>query len=164
MGSLFQLCFRIGKATCQFRPKYRNKNGKLVASSVWWYKFIYATRSIRESAKTTRKTNAVEAEKRRRLELATRIAGLPVEPVSARISTVLDCTRAYTKAYEQGHRAKSIVWVAERVAHLDRLLNNVLLPDLTEDRVRQYMRTRKAERGQWPHYQHGSFDSRARHR
>jgi integrase len=62
-----------------------------------------------------------------------------------RISTVLDCTKAYRKAYEQGHREKSITWVAERLTHVEKALGNVLLPDLTEDRIRDYMKGRKAE-------------------
>ena len=78
-----------------FKPKYRDNRGKLVESKVYWFEFIYASKRIRESAKTTRKTIAVEAEKRRRLELERAYAGLPVEAASMRISTVLDCTKAY---------------------------------------------------------------------
>jgi hypothetical protein len=33
---------------------------------------------------------------------------------------------------------KSQAWVAERSAHLERLLGNVVLLDLTETRIRQY--------------------------
>ena len=39
------------------------RNGK------WYFEFVYDGQRIRESAKTTRKTIAIEAEKRRRLEL-----------------------------------------------------------------------------------------------
>ena len=45
---------------------------------------------------------------------------------------MLDCTKAYRVAYKQGHREKSVTWVAERLAHVERLLGNVLLPDLTD--------------------------------
>jgi integrase len=128
-----------------FKPKYRDKDGKLVESKVFWYEFIYAAKRVRESAKTTRKTIAVEAEKRKKLELERAYAGLPVEAPVMRISTVLDCTKAYRKAYEQGHREKSKTWVAERPPHVEKALGNVLLPDLTEDRIREYMRARKAE-------------------
>jgi integrase len=130
-----------------FKPKYRDKDAKLVESNVYWYEFIYAGKRIRESAKTTRKTIAVEAEKRRRLELERAYAGLPVEAVSMRINTVLDCTKAYRVAYKQGHRAKSQTWVAERLANVEKALGSVLLPDLTEVRIRQYMDTRKTEGG-----------------
>lgn len=128
-----------------FRPKYRDKHDKLVESKVYWFEFVYAGKRIRESAKTTRKTLAVECEKRRRLELERAYAGLPVESAAMRINTVLDCTKAYSQAYEQGHLAKSITWVAERIVHVERLLGRALLPDLSEDRIRQYIRTRQAE-------------------
>jgi WD40 repeat protein len=53
-----------------YRPTYTDKKtGVLMESNQWWYEFIYAGKRIRESAKSTRKTIAVEAEKRRRLEL-----------------------------------------------------------------------------------------------
>lgn len=128
-----------------FKPKYRDKDGNLVESDVYWYEFLYAKKRIRESAKTTRKTIAIEAEKRRKLELQRAYAGLPVEAASMRINTVLDCTKAYRDAYTQGHREKSVTWVTERLAHVERLLGNVLLPDLTEVRVREYMAARKTE-------------------
>jgi hypothetical protein len=45
-----------------YRPKYKDqKTGKLVQSEVWWYGFFFAGKRVRESAKTTRKTIAVEA-------------------------------------------------------------------------------------------------------
>jgi len=47
--------------------------------AIWWYEFTFAGRRIRESAKTTRKTVAIEAEKARRRELERALAGLPVE-------------------------------------------------------------------------------------
>jgi integrase len=128
-----------------FKPKYRDKDGALVVSNVYWYEFIYGGKRIRESAKTTRKSIAAEAEKRKKLELERAYAGLPVESAAMRIHTVLDCTRAYRKAYEQGHREKSKAWVAERLPHVEKALGNVLLPELTEVRIREYMQARKAE-------------------
>ena len=100
---------------------------------------------MRESAKTTRKTIASEAEKRRRLELERAYAGLPVEPASARINTVLEHKKAYRDAYTQGHREKSQKWVSERLAKVEAALGSVMLPDLTETRIRAYMRAREAD-------------------
>lgn len=129
-----------------YRLKYREKkSGEMKESKVYWYEFVYAGKRIRESAKTTRKTVAQEAEKRRRLELERAYAGLPVEAPTKRINTVLDCTKAYRAAYKQGHRETSQTWVAERLAHVEAALGSVLLPDLTEDRIRKYMAARKAE-------------------
>jgi hypothetical protein len=128
-----------------FKPKYKDKDGALVESNVYWYEFIYAKRRIRESAKTSRKTIAIEAEKRRKLELERAYAGLPVEAATMRINTVLDCTKAYRVAYQQGHRQKSLTWVAERLPHVEKALGSVMLPDLTEERIRKYMHARKME-------------------
>jgi integrase len=129
-----------------FRPWYQDKKTKEEKQQkVWWYEFIYAGKRIRESCKTTRKTIAGEAEKRRRLELERAYAGLPIEAPAMRISTVLDCTKAYREAYQQGHREKSQTWVAERLPHVEKALGSVLLPDLTEERIRKYMHARKTE-------------------
>jgi len=45
------------------------KTGKKKQAKVWWYHFNFAGRHIQASSKSTRKTVAVEAEKKRRLEL-----------------------------------------------------------------------------------------------
>ncbi len=129
-----------------YRLRYRDKQtGSLKTSKVYWYEFIYAGKRIRESAKTTRKTLALEALKRRKLELERAYVGLPVEAAAKRISTVLDCTKAYRKAYAQGHREKSRTWVAERLTKVEAGLGTILLPDLTEDRIRAYMQGRRVE-------------------
>src|ERR1700689_4137599 len=53
-----------------FRPNYRDpKTGELRYQRVWWYEFTFAGRRVRESSKSTRKTIAEEAEKKRHLEL-----------------------------------------------------------------------------------------------
>lgn len=129
-----------------FQPSYLDKDGERVKSAVWWVKFAYRGKLIRESAKTTRKTIAVEYERKRKLELERQHAGLqPHEPSSTkRLQSVLDVTNAYRKTYAHGHRPKSIAWVSERLQHVDRLLGKSLLP-LSEERVREYMATRKAE-------------------
>ena len=112
-----------------FKPKYRDKDGALVEANVYWYEFIYAGKRVRESAKTSRKTIAQEAEKQARLRLERAHAGLPVEAPVMRISTVLDCTKAYRAAYKQGHREKSQIWVEERLAKVEAALGKVLLPE-----------------------------------
>jgi len=47
--------------------------------NVYWYKFMIARRLIRESANTTRKTVAIEAERNRRLEIENQRDIYPVE-------------------------------------------------------------------------------------
>ncbi len=115
--------------------------------SQWWYEFIFAGRRIRESAKTTRKTVAQEAERNRHLELEKTLAGMPAEKRENRISSVADVIKSYTIRYELDHRGRpqSILFSKGRLAHVKRLLGPALLPDLTEDAIRQYIKTRLAE-------------------
>ena len=129
-----------------FRPTYTDpKTGERKRSKVWWYNFFFAGRRIRETAKTTRKTIALEAEKRRRLELERSLAGLPAERPEDRIQTVAAALGAYRKAYRVNHRAKSLAVVEERSPHLERLLGGLLLPDLTQERIVGYMDARQQE-------------------
>lgn len=92
-----------------YQPKYKDpKTGETKKSDVWWYEFIYAGKRIRESAKTTRKTVAKEAEKNRRLELERAMAGLPVEAPENRIRTVSESLKQYAATYAVNHRPKSV--------------------------------------------------------
>ena len=47
----------------------------------YWYEFIFAGKRFRESAKTSRKTIAKEAEKNRKKELEMTLAGMPIEQI-----------------------------------------------------------------------------------
>jgi integrase len=129
-----------------YQPTYKDPaTGARIKSSVWWFKFRFGGRLIRESARTTRKTIAVEAERRRKLELERAFAGIPAEEPVKRIQTVSDVLKAYRANYPVNHRPKSVEVVENRSAHLERLLGNVLLPDLTQERILDYMRRRRAE-------------------
>lgn len=140
-----------------YRPKYPEKRrdpqtgelvktGKLIESGVWWCYFGFAGKCYRESTKQTLKTLAVAFEKQRRREVERQYAGVPAEATAKeRIRSVTEALAAYQKGYRIGHREKSIAWVSERAAHVKRLLGSVVLLDLTEDRVRAYMRVRLAE-------------------
>jgi integrase len=111
----------------------------------WWYEFIFAGKRVRESSKSTRKTLAAVAEKNRRLELERALCGLPSESRENRINRVTEMVDAYLLNYPSNHRPKSVIFTKQRLAHVKRLLGNVLLPDLSEDRVHEYIRTRLAE-------------------
>ncbi len=109
---------------------------------VYSYEFIFAGKRIRESAKTTSKTVAKEAEKGRRRELERTLAGLPSEPRENRIRSVSDVVAPYLDAYQLSHREQSILFAKGRLSHVLRCLGSVLLPDLTEEVIRGYMKTR----------------------
>ena len=108
---------------------------------VWSYEFIFAGKRIRESAKTTRKSIALEAAKRRRLDLEKTLAGMPVEKRENRINSVADVVKHYETRYQLDHRGReqSILFSKGRLAHVKRLLGTALIPVVTEDAVRGYV-------------------------
>jgi integrase len=129
-----------------YRPKYKDpKTGKLVAAKVWWYDFTFAGKRIKESAKTTRKTLAGDAEKLRRLELERAMTGAPVAKRGDRVRSMADFLTAYVETYGINHRGSTLAFVKPCANNVERLLGAVILPDLTEDRIRQYMKTRQGE-------------------
>lgn len=113
--------------------------------NVWWYKFHFNGQRIRESAKTSKKSIAIEAEKdhRRRLERAN--VGLPSEEPEQRTRTVDAVLKAYERAYPANHRDGSVVIVRNRSKHVAKAFGRMLLPDLTQDRILEYMQKRKVE-------------------
>jgi integrase len=112
---------------------------------VFWYEFIFAGKRIRESTKSHSKTVAKEAEKDRRRSLERTLAGLPSEKRTDRIQTVSDVVGRYLNHYSLNHRPTSVVFANGRLAHVLRLLGSLVLPDLTEDAVRSYIRKRLDE-------------------
>ena len=71
--------------------------------------------------------------------------GLPAEKREDRIQTIADLITRYLGHYGLNHRAKSIAFANGRLAHVRRLLGSTVLPDLTEDAIRTYIRTRLNE-------------------
>jgi len=55
-----------------------------------------------------RNTIAIEAEKRRRLELERAVAGLPPEEPEQRTKAVADAAKIHLEAYRLNHRPKSV--------------------------------------------------------
>jgi len=113
--------------------------------NIYWYSFVFAGRRIQESARTTRKTLAIEAEKQRRRELERALAGLPVKERETRIESVCEAIKRYQDSYSVNHQPKSCAWVSERLAHVERLLGKIPLINLTEARLQAYMRKRRSE-------------------
>jgi integrase len=129
-----------------YKPKYKDqKTGELVEAPFWWYDFGFAGKRYRGPTKETRKTLAVEFEKGERLKIERAYAGLPSQAPAQRIRGVSEALKAYQAGYKTGHRDKSVSWVKERAAHVDRILGGAILPDLTENRIREYMAARTAE-------------------
>jgi integrase len=112
----------------------------------WHFEFFFAGRRIRESAHTTRKTIAIKAEERRRLELERALQGLPTEKATDRIRTVSAALKTYRERYAVNHREKSIVWVKDRTVATESILGPLLIPDITEARLLAFMKKRKAQK------------------
>lgn len=111
----------------------------------WYYEFIFAGKRIKESARTTRKWVAVEAERNRRLELEKALSGVSQSNREERIRSVSDACREYLEHYALNHRPKSVLFAKNSLAHVVRILGTTLLPDLTETVIRRYMRSRVNE-------------------
>jgi len=112
----------------------------------WWFSFVYAGKRIQESAKTSKKTIAVEVEKKRRAELERAYAGLPAEWNDRKIRSVRDVVIPYVEHYGINHRPQSLRFATGRLQQVNRLLGAVLISDLTENRIRAYIKTRLSER------------------
>src|SRR5215469_3492193 len=131
-----------------YKPTYTDpKTGEKKTQAVWWYEFNFAGRRVRESSKSTRKTIGTQAEENRRKELQRAYAGQgAADPPAQRVRTVRNALAAYQKTYPINHRPKSVAVVKERAPHIEKHLGGLLMPDLTEERIKGYMATRKLEK------------------
>jgi integrase len=68
-----------------------------------------------------------------------------VEDRARRILSVNDVVGPYLEGYSRNHRHKSSLFAKGRLKHVQRLMGSVLLPDLTEDRIGQYIGARLDE-------------------
>jgi len=123
-----------------YRPK---RNGEV--SKFYVCEFVTHGKRIQESTSSTSKTVAKEYEKRRKAELERAAAGLPTEKKAARIRTVAEVTRTYLSGYRLTHRPSSVDFATLRLGVVDRLLGTTVLSDLTEERMREYVRRRQTD-------------------
>jgi integrase len=121
-----------------YRPR---RNGD--ESKYYICEFIYLGKRFQESTGSTKKTVAKEYEKRRKAELERAAAGLPTDQKATRIRAVLDVVNAYLEAYKLNHRPKSVLFAQGRLERVKSSLGSVVLSDLTEDRIREYIRERQ---------------------
>ena len=108
---------------------------------VYWYKFRFAGREIRESAKTKSKTLAKQAEQKRRRELE---QGFNLRDRRAeRVQDLSAVADAYLAEYELRHR--SIVFARHALGHVKRFLGKKLVVDISEQTVKAYQSARLKE-------------------
>jgi integrase len=109
----------------------------------WWYQFIYAGRRIQESAKTTSKTVAREAERKRHRELESRFNAIDERPRD-RVRTLADLAGGYLKEYRLKHEA--IAFAEYAVGHVLRHLGEKMLVEIGDKAVRAYQMARLEEK------------------
>jgi integrase len=108
---------------------------------MYWYEFVFNGARIRESAKTTSKTIANEAERARRRELERAVNGIskrerpPLFPIAAR-----DWLKSKTALSPLGLR-----YYTQYVRKLSRHFTNRLLTDIAAEDVAELQRKRQAQ-------------------
>ena len=118
---------------------------KGAASKFYVCEFVYQGKRFQESTGATSRTVAKEYEKRRKAEMERAAAGMPTDQKTTRIRTVADVIGPYLDGYRLNHRPQSITFATGRLAVVQKALGNVVLSDLTEERIRAYMRQRQSE-------------------
>jgi integrase len=127
-----------------FRPKFKDpKTGERKAASVWWYKFYFAGQFIRESAKTTSKTLAKQAEQKRHRDLEEGFNGL-VDRRDDRIRTLSELAGAYLAGYKL--RARSGPFAEYALGHVTRHLGKTMAIEVTEKTVTEFQTARLKEK------------------
>src|SRR5436305_2729537 len=122
-----------------YRPKRKGEVSKFYVCE-----FVYQGKRFQESTGATSKTVAKEYEKRRKAEMERAAAGLPTEQKAARIRTVNDVVACYLAGYKLTHRPKSVLFAEGRLKQVKRSLGGVVLSDLIDDCIREYIRQRHA--------------------
>jgi integrase len=108
----------------------------------WWYKFWFANKLIRESAKTSSKTLAREAERNRRRDLEKGYNGLATEERSRRVLTFAEAAAPFFANYQLRHPPSSISYMKYCIAHLSEHLNGTMLIEIGVETVKEYQNAR----------------------
>jgi integrase len=110
---------------------------------IWWYQFTYAGRRVQESAKTTSKTIAREAERKRHRELESRFNAIDERPKD-RMRSLSDLAVSYLKEYKLKHKA--VAFAEYTVGHVLRHLGEKMLVEIGDKGIRTYQIARLEEK------------------
>jgi integrase len=120
-----------------FHPAYNDKKtGESKKSEIWHYKFWFAGRLIKESAKTRSKTVAREAERKRRRELEEGFNGLGSRR-DDRVRTIQGLADSFLEEYRVRH-PKSATFAEYALNHVKRLLGTLMPVDVSDKTVTKY--------------------------
>jgi len=109
----------------------------------WWYKFRFAQRSIRESAKTKSKTVAKKAEKQRRRELEEGYNNI-ADNRNERVQSISRVADEYLEDYKLKHRSGAFAEYA--IGHVARHLGRRMVVDISDTTVKEYQASRLKEK------------------
>jgi integrase len=109
---------------------------------IWWYEFNFARRRVRESAKTTSKTVAKQAEANRRRELERGFNGIE-DNRDDRVRSIKEMGTLYLEDY--GLRHKGVGFATYAVGHVIRHLGKSMAIDVTDKTVKAYQTERLKE-------------------
>ncbi len=122
-----------------YKPTYTDaKTGEKKSQKIWWYHFTYAGRHIQESSKSPRKTIAVEAEKKRRLELEKSFNGIE-DNRRERIRPISEIAPEFMLAYKL-RNPRSTTFAEYALGHVTRLLGKVMAVDIATRPLRNTRR------------------------
>src|SRR3569623_283636 len=109
----------------------------------WWYKFRFAGRMVRESAKTASKTVAREAEKQRHRVLESGYNNL-TDRREERVRAIRQLATSYLEEYRLKN-PRSAVFAEYAVGHIERHLGSALVVDVNDEAVTRYQMKRLKE-------------------
>ena len=115
------------------KPKAASEMAVCQRGKILGYEFWFAGKRIRESAKTTRKTLAVEAEKRRRLELEKGCNSIK-DSHPENIRTLRELSDEYREEYKLRHR--SVKFAEGAFAHINHHFGDKMTVDFTDKSVK----------------------------
>jgi integrase len=124
-----------------FRPKYRDRNGEVRESAVWWVRFRQHGRTIRQSTETAdeRKARAFLREREGKVQL-----NILVSPNGDRLTLEAAATMIRDDYVANGRKA--IATLAAQLAHLlEHLGKSTRLARLSTDAIENYKATRLKE-------------------
>jgi integrase len=124
-----------------YRPKYKNKSGDWVESSVWWLSYYANGRQVRESSKTDKQSKALGLLRAKEGDAA---KGLPVVKVNRK--TVGELLADVVADYKN-HERDTLKETQRRIRlHLRPFFGTFNAAAVTDDQVRTYVTERKAAR------------------
>lgn len=116
--------------------------GLFKRGDTWWYEFIFAQRRVRESAKTTSKTVARQAEQNRKREIEKGFNGFE-DNRGERVRSVKELAACYLEDYRVRH--KSVTFASYAVGNVTRHLGASMVVDVAEETVKAYQTSRLKE-------------------